>query len=79
MRRKTIEGSSNIAEVGYDLDAMTLEVKFVKGGIYRYWPITQSGYENLMNAESMGSYFAKHIRSNPKIEYQEVDDLQADQ
>jgi len=77
MNRLTIEGSSNIAEMGYDEEIMTLEIKFHSQMIYQYWPITQAGWESLMKAESKGSYFAKHIRNNSQINYKRVDEMQS--
>jgi len=78
MNRTKIEGSSNISEIGYDEEKMTLEVKFHGGRIYQYWPITRTGWELLMKAESKGSYFAKHIRVNPGVNFKEVDEMQSD-
>ena len=78
MNRTKIEGSSNIAEIGYSYDDMTLEVKFHNGNIYQYWPITEAGWEGLMKAESKGSYFAENIRGNPDINYRKVDPMQSD-
>ena len=78
MNRQKIEGSSNLAEAGYNGERMTLEIKFHNGSIYQYCPITRAGWEGLMKAESKGKYFIKNIRSNPDISYQEVDEMQAD-
>jgi len=78
MDRHKIEGSSNIAEVGYDYDNLTLEIKFHNGKIYQYWPITETGYNQLRTAPSVGSYFAKNIRSNSQINVKKVDPLQSD-
>ena len=79
MNRIRIENSSNIAEIGYDLDTMTLEVKFKNGGIYRYWPITKGGYDSLMAAGSRGKYFSKNIRNNPNVNYKKIDEMQAEE
>ena len=77
MDRQKIEGSSNIAEIGYDYDNLTLEIKFHSGGIYQYWPISPSGYESFLKAESKGTFFHQHIKNNKGIEYRKLDDLQA--
>lgn len=77
MNRIKIEGSSNLAEIGYDHENMTLEIKFHKGQIYQYWPITQIGWELLMKAESKGDFFIKHYRKNPKINYKKVEEIQS--
>jgi len=77
MNRIKIEGSSNIAEIGYDHGVMTLEIKFHSGGIYKYWPITQEGFEGLLKAPSKGKYFFEKIRGNPKINFQKVEEIQS--
>lgn len=73
MVRQKIEGSSNISEIGYEPEALTLEIKFHNGHIYKYWPITLSGHRALMKAESKGAYFSKFIKSNPLIQCQRLD------
>ena len=78
MKRTEIEGSSNIAEAGYDYDGQTMEIKFHNGSIYQYWPITRSGWDLFTQAKSKGSYFAAHIRGNSGINYKRVDELQSD-
>jgi len=78
MDRTKIPNSSNISEIGYNGDKMTLEIKFHSGQIYQYWPITRAGWEGLMKAESKGSYFYKNIRKNPQINYKQVDEMQSE-
>jgi hypothetical protein len=77
MERTKIEGSSNIAEIGYDYDNKTLEIKFHSGGIYQYWPISPSGWDSFLKAESKGSFFTQHIKNNKGVNYRKLDDLQA--
>ena len=72
MIRKKIEGSSNIAEIGYDKEEMKLQVMFHGGAIYDYWPVTEEGYLKVRNAESVGSAFHKYIKSDKSISYQKV-------
>jgi len=69
--------SSNIISIGYDEEAKTLEIEFKRNRIYHYWPITRSGYEKLMNAESKNGFFLKYIRNQQGISVTEVDELQA--
>ena len=53
--------SSAIAAVGYD--GHTLSVRFHSSGrIYEHHGVSESVYEDFMNASSMGSYYARHIR-----------------
>lgn len=65
--------SSNIASIGYDEETRTLEIEFHSGDIYTYYPITLSGYNDLMNAASIGSYFFKNIKGNPTITCTKID------
>ena len=69
-RKKVI--SSNINSIGYDEKSMTLEVEFYNQKVYAYTPISQEGYSLLMNAESIGSFFAKNIKNNSNIKCTEV-------
>lgn len=55
--------SSNIVSIGYDKDANRLEVEFKSGGVYQYHGVTQEEYDSLMGADSIGSFFHSHIRS----------------
>ena len=53
--------SSAIAKVGYDPDNATLVIEFTKGNIYEYYDVPQYEYDNLMSADSAGSYASKNI------------------
>ena len=79
MQRHKIENSSNIAEIGYDPEKMTLEIKFHNGHIYQYWPITRYAYDNLIRSGSKGKFFYKNIRGNSSVNYRKLDDLQAEE
>lgn len=48
--------SSMLYAVGYDSKTRTLEVVFNSGGIYQYYDVPPEEYEELMAAESKGSY-----------------------
>lgn len=54
--------SSNIHSVAYDPEARTLEVKFHSGGHFRYQDVDPKTHEAMMAADSVGSFFGKHIR-----------------
>ena len=62
--------SSNIKSVGYDPASETLEVCFLskKEGeaprVYRYDAVPYEKYRQFLNAPSVGSHFAAHIRNN---------------
>ena len=44
--------SSRISSVGWENN--TLEVEFHNGAVYQYYDVTQSEYDNFMNAPSLG-------------------------
>jgi ATP-dependent DNA helicase RecG len=56
--------SANIASVGYDADKKVLEIEFHDGGIYQYFDVPKSVYEELITSPSIGSYFFHNIRNN---------------
>jgi hypothetical protein len=55
--------SSNIASVGYDADSQTLEVEFLKGGIYQYFQVPQNVHEDFMASSSKGQYHHQNIKN----------------
>lgn len=61
MDRKLVR-SSDIASIGYDAEAQTLEIEFHSGGIYQYFEVPESVYDELMNASSHGIYFHENIK-----------------
>lgn len=54
--------SSNVAEVGYDASAMTLEVVFNNGSVYQYFDVPESVYQELVRAESVGGFLHANIK-----------------
>ena len=52
--------SSDIHSVGYDNN--TLEIEFIRGGIYQYHGVPYERYQGLISAPSCGSYFHKFIK-----------------
>ena len=54
--------SSNIASVGYDAAQLLLEVEFKGSGVYQYPGVSPEVFRQLVEAESVGSFFAKNIR-----------------
>lgn len=60
MRRQPVL-SSVIAEVGYDGDTAELEVQFRSGDVYRYYAVPPSVHRALMDADSPGAYFNRHV------------------
>lgn len=62
--------SSNLRSIGYDPATETLEVAFLpkKEGeaprVYSYDAVPYEKYRQFLNAPSVGSHFAAHIRNN---------------
>lgn len=56
--------SSNIAEIGYEKEILT--VVFCNGSVYEYYNIPEKTFKDLLNAESHGSYLAKNIKGHFK-------------
>lgn len=63
MTRQIIEGSSNLAEIGYDAQAQALEVKFHSGKIARYTGVPQMTYEQIMESRSRGGAFNALVKA----------------
>lgn len=54
--------SSNIKSIGYCPDSKTLEVIFHNGGHYCYEDVSAEKHKELMEAKSLGSHLAQHIK-----------------
>jgi len=62
--------SSNIDSIGYDNSMNILLVEFKTGVLYQYENISSELYESLLNAKSIGKFFASNIKG--KYPYKEV-------
>jgi KTSC domain len=56
--------SSNITHVGYDKDAKLLHVQFKSGDKWEYSNVSHNAVADLVQAPSIGSHFAKHIKTS---------------
>lgn len=54
--------SSNVAEIGYDPETETLEVAFIRGGVYQYLGVPTSIYNELLVAPSVGRYLDVNVK-----------------
>jgi hypothetical protein len=54
--------SSAIEAVGYDDENRTLHVRFHSGSTYSYENVDPEEHRALIEADSVGAHFAKHIR-----------------
>ena len=57
--------SSNITAVGHDPLTSTLRIQFNSGVSYDYQNVPSTLHNNLITADSIGSFFSKQIKSNP--------------
>ncbi len=58
---KILMNSRLIAAVDYDHSSGNLEIEFRSGKIVPYSNIPEQIYQNLINADSPGSYYRHHI------------------
>ena len=62
MERNQVD-SSTILSIGYEPSSETLEIEFKNGGIYQYYNVPQTIYQQLMEAASKGQFFHTYIRN----------------
>ena len=62
MHRERVE-SEALSSVGYEPRRRVLEIEFHSGEIYRYFDVPPELHVGLMSADSIGHYFAQHIRN----------------
>lgn len=55
--------SSNVAEVGYDVNNQTVYVRFLNQSMYIYKGVPENEFENLKNAPSVGSYLHRNFKN----------------
>lgn len=55
--------SSNVAELGYDQLEQIVYVRFLNGTLYIYKGVSQTEYDALLNAPSIGSYLHKNYKN----------------
>jgi len=60
--RPIVVDSSLLASAGYDAGESVLQLEFRDGAIYRYFAVPAAVYDDLLAADSKGSYFNKQIR-----------------
>ena len=58
--------SSNIKSIGYNAATKTMEVEFGSGTAYQYNGVPADLHEGLLSAESVGSFFAREVRTRFK-------------
>jgi len=61
MRRDPVI-SSNIVSAGYEPVSETLEIEFANGGVYQYYNVPPSIYEQFLAAPSKGRFLISQIK-----------------
>ncbi len=68
--------SSQIHAIGHDAASNTLAIQFKNksgpSGVYHYANLTSEDFEKFRTAESLGSYFGKHIKHAEAHPYTKV-------
>lgn len=64
--------SNQVGAIGYDADTKTLAVTFTRGAgaIYHYPNVEPEVHAAFVGAESIGTYFGKHIKALPFKKFQ---------
>lgn len=60
--------SSNINKIGYNSDEKQLLVEFKGGKTFSYKYVTSAEYDELRNADSVGSHFSKFIKNTKECQ-----------
>jgi hypothetical protein len=53
--------STEFTQVGYQEDSETLEIQFVKGGVYQFFNVPSSVFDEFMKASSKEGYYHSKI------------------
>lgn len=64
--------SSNINSIGYNPEGRKMYVKFNHGGTWEYVGVPPEVYAEMCGAESVGKYFADHVKGKFPGQKQEV-------
>ncbi|MBS0548645.1 MAG: KTSC domain-containing protein [Proteobacteria bacterium] len=63
MTERESVASSNIASIGYDEPAQTLEVEFINGAIYQYYNVSSDIFAAFKESPSKGSFLNLYLRN----------------
>jgi hypothetical protein len=53
--------SAEITQVGYQEDSETLEIQFVKGGVYQFFNVPSTVFNEFMSSPSKEGYYHSRI------------------
>ena len=61
MKRSFVK-SSALRTQGYDKESQTLELEYINGSIYQYFPVPLEVYEAFRNADSKGHFINLYVK-----------------
>ncbi len=61
MERQPVESSSALS-VGYDEPSQTLEIEFKESGVYQYYNVPSTTFEQMMSSDSIGKFINANIK-----------------
>lgn len=64
--------SSQMKEVEYDTETKQLIVTFTNGVKYSYEDVPKLVFKDLVEADSVGSFFIKNIKNNKDYKYSKI-------
>lgn len=64
MERHTFAGSKSVVWAGYDRTESVLAIQFVEGGLYHYFMVPETVYQEFVTADSAGAFFHARIRGH---------------
>ncbi|MBI5232682.1 MAG: KTSC domain-containing protein [Coriobacteriales bacterium] len=56
--------SSNVGEVGYDVDSQALHVRYLNNRTYVYADVPEAVFQELLSAPSKGSFLNRVVKGN---------------
>lgn len=66
--------SGNLKAVGYDPATQTMDVQFASTRVYRYSGVPPEVHKEMVEAESVGSYFSRNVRNKfPGVDLETLD------
>lgn len=73
---KRLKVTSNaLRTIGYDHEARKLEIEFHNGRRYEIAGVSPGTHYSLINADSVGTFFHRNIRTNPAYKMKELGPL----
>lgn len=62
--------SSTVKSTKYDIDSQILTIEFNNGNAYEYYKFTETDWNSLKDAESIGKHLNAHVKG--KFDYKQI-------